>query len=192
MSISKRRKRKRQHRKAKWLKSARKIQVRYERELQHSELLGQFRTFIDKEYHSGEMTLFRWIHDPYTADDFKPQIFQSSSDRDISEVRVPSPTGSEKRIKSYVNRFTLSHFLTEQQAIAKYREKLDILQNSNHPESVEAFKENKGTYVQKCCYGERDALYGNPNDEGHIDILPLRGLNLGRVIDTTYTPVKIV
>ena len=192
MSITKRRKRARKRRKAKWLKSVQKTQARYEKELQHSELLDQFRAFIDKEYHSGEMTLFRWVHDPYTADDFKPQIFQSFSDRDISEVRVPSPTGSEKKIKSYVERFTLSHFLTEQQAIAKYREQLEILQNSDHPERVEGFKDNKGTYVQKCRYGERDALYGKPGDGGHIDILPLRGLYPERVIDTTYTPVKIV
>lgn len=192
MSKTKRRKRARQRRKAKWLKKARKIQARYDRELQHSELLNQFQDFIDREYRSGAMSLFRWTHDPYTADDFKPQIFQSFSDRDISEVPVPSPTGSDKKIKSYVERFTLSHFLTEQQAIAKYREQLDILQNSDHPERVEGFKEKKGTYVQKCCYGEGDALYGKPGNGGHIDILPLRGLIPERVIDTTYTPVKIV
>lgn len=192
MSIAKRRRRARQRRKTKWLKKARKIQSVYDRELQHSDLLNQYKAFIDREYHSGEMTLFRWAHDPYTADDFKPQIFQSFSDRDISEIQVPSPTGSEKRIKSYVERFTLSHFLTEEQARGKYEEVISILQNSDHPESVEGFKAKKGTYIQKCNYSENDALYGTPNDEGHIDILPLRGLKPERVIDTTYKPVKIV
>ena len=66
------------------------------------------------------------------------------------------------------------------------------LSSSAHPESVEGFKENKGTYVQKCNYGENDILYGVPDKEGHINILLCRGFNPERVIDTTYTPVKIV
>lgn len=192
MSIAKRRKRAQKRRNRRWLKRARKIQTKYARELQHSELLNQFQEFIADEYQRGDITLYRWSHDPYTADDFKPQIFQSFSDRDISEVRVPSPTGSKKKIKKYVDYFTLSHFISEQHAIDKYNNVIADLSSSAHPESVEGFKENKGTYVQKCNYGENDILYGVPDEEGHINILLCRGFNPERVIDTTYTPVKIV
>lgn len=192
MSIAKRRKRARKRRNRRWLKRARKIQTRYARELQHSELLNQFQAFIAEEYQRGDITLYRWSHDPYTADDFRPQMFQSFSDRDISEVHVPSPTGSKKKIKKYVDYFTLSHFISERQAIDKYNNMITYLSSSAHPESVEGFKENKGTYVQKCNYGENDILYGVPDEEGHINILLCRGFNPERVIDTTYKPVKII
>lgn len=192
MSIAKRRKRARQRRRAKWLKRARKMQARYDRELQHSELLSQFMAYINEEYHRGEITLYRWTHDPYTADDFKPQIFQSFSLRDISEIHVPSPAGSKKKIKKYVDHFTLSHFISEQQAFDNYLEQIERLASSNHPERVEGFKEDKGTFIQKCNYGENDIFYGKPEESGHINVLLCRGFNPQKVIDTTYTPVKIV
>lgn len=192
MSITKRKRRARKRRIEKWRSRARKIQARYNREFQYSELLGQYRKFINEEYRRGEITLYRWAHNPFTTDDFKPQIFQSFSDRDISEVIIPSPTGSRKRIKKYVDYFTLSHFVSEQQAIDKYRALISNLSSSCHPESVLEFKEHKGTYVQKCNYGENDALYGIPNDEGHINVLLCKGFDPERVVDTTYTPIEIV
>lgn len=192
MSKAKRLRRARQRRKRKWLKRARKIQRRYDRELQHSELLTQFQAYIDEEFHRGEITLYRWAHNPYTSDDFKPQIFQSFSTRDISDVFVPSPTGSRQRIKKYVEYFTLSHFISEEQAVSRYMEVISGLADSGHPERAEGFKENKGTYVQRCVYGEDDIVYGTPDEKGHIDALLCKGFDPERVIDTTYTPVKIV
>lgn len=103
MSISKRRRRARNRRIKKWRKRARKIQARYNRELQYSELFDQFHTYLNEEYQRGCITLYRWVHDPFTADVFKPQIFQSFSDRDISDVYIPTPIENVKRIKKYVD-----------------------------------------------------------------------------------------
>lgn len=192
MSIAKRHKRSRKRHKAKWLKRARKIQALHDRELQYYELLSLFQTYIDEEFHRGNITLYRWSHDPYTSDDFKPQIFQSFSDRDITDVKVPSPTDSKKKVKKYVEFFTLSHFMTSQQAVDRYSEIISDLTNSDHPERVEGFKENKGTYVQKCNYSENDALYGNPDEDGHVNVLLCNGFAPERVIDTTFMPIKIV
>lgn len=192
MSVSKRRKRARNRRKKKWLKKARKIQLKYARELQHSDLLSKFQSYIDEEYKRGEIALYRWAHNPYTADDFTPQIFQSFSTRDINDIYIPPVDDNKKRIKGYVEYFTLSHFMTEQQAIDKYKNVINNLLNSDHPEKVKDFMENKGQYVQRCKYGENDVLYGSPNAEGHVNVLPCMGLDPDKVIDTTYTPVKIV
>ena len=192
MSISKRRRRARNRRIEKWRKRARKIQARYNRELQYSELLDQFHTYINEEYQRGCITLYRWVHDLFTADDFKPQIFQSFSDRDISDVYIPTPIENVKRIKKYVDYFTLSHFLSERQAVEKYNSIIEKLATGPHPETVDKFMNEKGTYIQKCNYGEDDILYDTPNDEGHVNALLCRGFDPERVIDTTYTPIKIV
>lgn len=170
----------------------RKILQKRSRELQYAELLSKFQSYIDDHYHRGSITLYRWTHDPYTGDDFRPQIFQSFSDRDITEYDVPSPTGSLKKVASYVGRFTLSHYLTEEQAIAKYMELVSALTNSDHPERIDGFKENKGTFVTRCNYSEEDALYGEVEENGHVNILLCNGFDPQRVVDTTYTPVKIV
>lgn len=191
MSKSKRRRRSKQRKKAKLRKKLRIIQRRRNRELQYSEYLSMFQSYIDEVFRRGEIILFRWSHHPITDDDFLPQAFQSFSDIDINGIDVPSPSGSRRRIKSYVDRFTLSHFATEQQAIDRYNELLSILKNSNHPERVEGFKENKGTYLIKCNYSEDEILFGQPDEHGHINVLLCNGFVARRVVDTTYT-LKIV
>lgn len=192
MSTAKRRKRAKRRRNAKWRKWSRKILRNRRRELQHSELLSQFQSYIDTTYQRGAITLFRWAHDPFTGDDFRPQIFQSFSDRDISEVKVPSPAGSLKKIEMYVNYFTLSHFLSVDQAATAYKEQIEKLRGSDHPERIEDFIQNKGCYVQKCNYEEDDILYGEGSPTGHINVLPCVGLDPTRVIDTTFTPLNMI
>lgn len=192
MSKPKRRKRSKKRKREKLRKRIRKILQRRNRELQHSDLLSKFQTYIDEEYHRGNITLYRWAHSPYTDDDFRPQIFQSFSDRDISEIYVPSPTDKRNKVAQYVRWFTLSHYLTEEQAISNYKNIVSKLRTSDHPERVSGFKESKGMYVTKCYYTENDALYGNADENGHIDILLCNGFDPKRVVDTTYTPVKIV
>ena len=191
MSKSKRRRRPKQRRKAKLRKRIRKIQRKRNREVQHSEYLGMFQPFIDDEYQRGSKTLYRWTHHPITEDDFLPQVFQSFSDIDIDGIDVPSPSGSKKRIASYVEKFTLSHFETEQQAIGRYNEVISNLKNSDHPERAEGFKESKGSYLTKCNYSEDDILFGQPDEHGHINVLLCKGFDARRVVDTTYT-LKIV
>lgn len=192
MSIAKRRKRTLKRKKNKLRKLLHRNQRRLNRELLHSDLLYQFSQFIEDEFQRGEITLYRWSHNPIIGDDFLPQIFQSTSDIDITDVEVPSPTDSKKKIKHYVNYFTLSHFISEQQAVDEYNRIKDNILNSDHPERIEGFIENKGSYVQKVDYEEDDIMYAQPDQRGHINTLPCVGMDPQRVIDTTYIPVKLI
>ena len=192
MSIAKRRKRSLKRKKKKLRKLIRKNQRRLNRELQHSDLLDKFSRFIEEEYQRGEITLYRWSHNPIIGDDFLPQVFQSSSDIEITDIEVPSPTDSKKEIRHYVNYFTLSHFISEQQAIEEYNRIKENIINSDHPERFVGFVENKGSYVQKVDYEEDDIMYSQPDKRGHINALPCVGMDPQRVIDTTYIPVKLI
>lgn len=192
MSKSKRRRRSKQRKKYKLRKLLRKIQQKRNRELLYSKLLNAYQDYINENYHRGEITLYRWVHNPYTDDDFLPQIFQSFSDRDISDVYRPLPTDTPKKVGNYVKWFTVSHYLTEEQAIENYKKTISNIQNGDYPERVDGFMENKGTYVVSCNYTEDDALYGKPGDDGHINVLLCNGFDPKRVVDTTYTPVKII
>lgn len=191
MSTSKRRRRAKRRRKAKLRKLIRKILQKRNRELQHAELLSLYQAFIDGHYYRGNITLYRWTHNPNTDDDFRPQIFQSFSDRDISEVELPSSVENSTQVDSYVRKFTVSHYLTEEQAIASYKDMISSMINDGHSEKVANFMNTKGTFVTKCNYTVDDALY-RKHKKGHVNVLLCKGFDPKRVVDTTYTPVKIV
>ena len=68
-------------------KERRKKQKMQERRvLTHEEYLTSFLDVIYEEYVPENVSLYRWVHNPMVADDFKPQIFQcvtSSSPDDL-------------------------------------------------------------------------------------------------------------
>lgn len=148
-------KQKRKHlkamRKRKERRNKQKMQKR--RELAHNEFLTPFLDVVYEEYTPENVSLYRWVHNPQVADDFKPQIFQSVTSFSPDDLLIPASDAPKEVVLQYTSWFTLSHFVTLEEAVKAWRFSLDGILKKTKPEkkdkAIERWIEKKGQYIAK-------------------------------------------
>jgi hypothetical protein len=85
--------------------------------LAYNDYLKPFLKIIQEEYKPDNVSLYRWVHNPFSSDDFKPQIFQDSNPNTPEGLKVPSDDAPKEVILEYTNYFTLSNYTTQEDAV---------------------------------------------------------------------------
>lgn len=190
-------KQKRKHfkamRKRKERRDKQKMQKR--RELAHNEYLAPFLDVIYEEYAPENVSLYRWMHDPRVADDFKPQIFQSVTSSSPDDLLIPASDAPKEVVLQYASWFTLSHFITLEEAVRAWRSSLNGILKKTMPgkrdKAIERWVEKKGQYIVKIDYTEDTGLIGPQGDGVHKEVFPYKNVDVATLIDKTFQPFKI-
>ena len=132
MSSKQQRKRFKAMRKRKERREKRKIQERHK--LANGEYLASFLDVIYDEYTPDNVSLYRWVHNPIIPDDFKPQIFQSVTPFSPDDLSIPASDAPKEVILEHTSWFTLSHFVTLEEAVKAWYTSLNYLLNKAKPE----------------------------------------------------------
>lgn len=166
------------------------------RRLAHSAFLEPFLDYIIEEYKPVNISLFRWVHNPTISDDFKPQIFQENSPIAPEEIKIPPADAPKKVIFDYTDRFTLSNYVTIEDAKAEWNNTLGRRLKGKPEERkksiIEKWIKSKGEYVVKVDYTEDTAIVGPQSDDGaHKQAFLFEGIDGASLIDKTFKPIKI-
>lgn len=163
--------------------------------LAYDEYLHPYKEVIYEHYKPTAVSLYRWVHDPNVPDDFKPQIFQDISTISPEKMKAPEVDALEEAILQYTSRFTLSHFVTPDEAMKAWQQSLGNLLKKVKPEKQAEKTENwikkKGQYVVKINYTEESGLIGPQTDGSHKEIFLYEETDVASLIDRTFPPIKI-
>ena len=165
------------------------------RELAHSEYLASFKDVIYEDYTPQNVSGYRWVHNPNVADDFRPQIFQEATSSSPDDLKAPSPDAPKEVVMEYASMFTLSHFVSLEEAVKAWKTNLNRLLKKTKPGKedrvIERWIEKKGQYVMKIDYTEESGLVGPGGDGVHKEIFLFEGVDVASLIDKTFQPYKI-
>jgi len=163
--------------------------------LAHEEYLAPFLDVIYEEYVPENVSLYRWVHNPLVADDFKPQIFQSVTSSSPDDLLVPASDAPKEIVLQYTSWFTLSHFVTLEEAVKAWRTRLDGILKKTKPKKkdkeIERWIEKKGQYIAKIDYTEETGLIGPQGDGIHKEVFPYEDVDVATLIDKAFQPFKI-
>lgn len=177
-------------------KERRKKQKMQERRvLTHEEYLTSFLDVIYEEYVPENVSLYRWVHNLMVADDFKPQIFQCVTSSSPDDLLVPASDAPKEVVLQYTSYFTLSHFVTLEEAVKAWRVSLNGILKKTKPEkqskAIERWIEKKGQYVAKIDFTESAGLIGPQGDGIHKEFFSYKDIDVASLIDKTFQPFKI-
>lgn len=168
---------------------------RIDHELANSEYLAPFKDVIYEEYHPENVSLYRWGHHPNISDDFKPQIFQETSSMSVDMLKEPSGDAPKVVKLEYTSWFTLSNFISLEEAIKAWQSNLGKLLKKEKPDKrdkiVKRWIDKKGQYVMKIDYTEEAGLIGPQGDGIHKEFFPFQDVNIGSLVDRSFQPAKI-
>ncbi len=165
------------------------------RELANGEYLASFKEVIYGEYRPENVSLYRWMHNPNCGDDFLPQIFQEASSMSVDMLEVPSANASKDAILEYASWFTLSHFVSLEDAVKAWRSNLDKIlkkeKQNKRDKLIQRWIKKKGQYVMKIDYTEDSGLVGQQDNGVHKEVFPFQGVDIASLIDKELQPFKI-
>ena len=166
------------------------------RVLAYSQNLEPYLDVIGKEYKSEDVTLYRWMHFPPIPDDFKPQIFQENNPIGVDDLACPDADAPDEVKLEYVGRFTLSGFVTPEDAVDEWKRNLSkrtekVKDVDKKRQKTEKWIADKGQYVYKVDYTVDTALVGPQSDGIHKQAFLLEGVDPETLIDSAFKPIKI-
>lgn len=165
------------------------------RELANGEYLASFLDVIYEEYTPDNVSLYRWVHNPIIPDDFKPQIFQSGTSFSPDDLRIPASDAPKEVVLEHISWYTLSHFVSSEDAVKAWHTSLNNLLKKAKPEKkdkiTEHWIEKKGQYIVKVDYTKSAGLIGPQGDGIHKEIFPFKDVDVASLIDKTFQPIKI-
>ena len=139
--------------------------------------------------------LYRWGHNPNSEDDFRPQIFQEVSSMSVDMLEVPSVDAPKEVILEYASWFTLSNFVSLEDAIKAWQSSLNKILKKVKPgkrdKTIQRWIEKKGQYVMKIDYTEDSGLIGPQGDGVHKEFFPFRDVDIASLVDKSFQPFKI-
>lgn len=144
--------------------------------------------YIRERYSPPTRPLYRWVKSPVTSRDFIPQSFLREDYNDNFE-----DLDIDFTIEERVERSTTSMYISEEASITEYQKiierlhKKDIKEN-NPPEQghKSQFINRCGQYVAKFNLTEKDALVGEVNKRGHVNVLLKDGFDFRQCQDTNF------
>ena len=177
-------------------KAKRKKQNKNGLVLAYHDHLEPFLSAIESDNKPQDISLYRWVHQPYIEDDFKPQIFQESNPNSPDTLKRPQEGAPKEVIDEYTKWFTLSHFITEQDAINEWHRNLNKnLSKAKSPEkrqgAINKWITSKGDYIAKINYTKDCGLIGPSEDAVHKQVYIYSGVDVVSLIDKDYIPIKI-
>lgn len=164
------------------------------RELAHSEYLAPFKEVIYESYRQEDVSLYRWVHNPPIEDDFLPQIFQEASSMSVDILKEPSADAPKEVILEYTSWFTLSNFVSLEDAIKVWQLNLGKAvkkKTDNRDKAIRRWIDKKGQYVMKIDYTKESGLIGPQGDGIHKEIFPFQDVDIASLVDKSFQPVKI-
>lgn len=164
--------------------------------LAHSQNLEPYLDVIEKEYKPEDVTLYRWMHCPPIPDDFKPQIFQENNPNSVEDLVCPDPDAPDEVKLEHVGRFTLSGFVTPEDAVDEWKRNLHkrtekVKDADRKQKKIEKWIADKGQYVYKVDYTIDTAMVGPRGDGVHKQVFLFDGIEPRDLIDPTFEPIKI-
>ncbi len=164
--------------------------------LVHFQNLEPYLDVIEKEYKSEDVTLYRWMHCPPIPDDFKPQIFQENNPIGVDDLACPDADAPDEVKLEYVGRFTLSGFVTPEDAVDEWKRNLckrteKVKDVEKKRQKTEKWIADKGQYVYKVDYTVDSAMVGPQNDGIHKQAFLFEGVDPETLIDSAFKPIKI-
>lgn len=164
--------------------------------LAYNEYLEPFLDVIEEEYKPKNISLYRWVHNPISSDDFKPQVFQENNPNSPEDIKIPPADAPKDVILEYTDWFTLSSYVTSDAAIKEWCDTLTRrLKRKKTEESrkaeIEKWIRNKGEYVVKVDYTEETAMVGPQDDGIHKQAFVFEGIDAASLVDQAFKPIKI-
>lgn len=165
------------------------------RSLAYKEYLEPFQNIIEEEYKPQSLSLYRWVHNPIISDDFKPQIFQDCNPNTPERLIKPSENDPKEVVLEYTSWFTLSHYVTPDDAINEWKHFLNKLIKGKSEEKkkikIDNWIRNKGDHIVKLDYTPETAIVG-PNGDGiHKQVFLFEDVDASSLVDDSFSPIKI-
>ena len=166
------------------------------RVLAHLQNLEPYLDVIEREYLAEDITLYRWMHCPPIDDDFRPQIFQESNPIGVDDLQCPDVDAPDEVKLEHVGKFTLSGFVTLQDAVDEWKRNLHkrtekVKDADRKQKKIEKWIADKGQYVYKVDYTIDTAMAGPRGDGVHKQVFLFDGIEPRDLIDPTFEPIKI-
>lgn len=164
--------------------------------LANSEYLASYLEVIYENYKPEDVSLYRWSHSPHADGDFLPQVFQDSTPFSVEDLEAPPADAPKDVIHEYVSWFSLSHFVTADDAIRVWRETLKgrlrkVHDPAKREKEIRKWIEKKGQYVTKIDYTEDSGIVGPQGDGVHKQVFPYEGVDVASLEDKMFQPIKI-
>lgn len=176
-------------------KQLKRTKLQAGRELANSKYLTPFKEVIYDAYRSENVSLYRWGHNPNSEDDFRPQIFQEVSSMSVDMLEIPSVDAPKEVILEYTSWFTLSNFVSLEDAIKAWQSSLNKILKKVKPgkrdKIIQRWIEKKGQYVMKIDYTEDSGLIGPQGVGVHKEFFPFRDVDIASLVDKSFQPFKI-
>lgn len=167
-----------------------------ERCLAYKEYLEPFQSIIEEEYKPQSSSLYRWVHNPIISDDFKPQIFQDCNPNTPENLLKPSKDDPKAVVLGYTDWFTLSHYVTPEDAIKEWKHLLEKRIKGKSEEKtksqVDNWIRNKGDHIVKVDYTPETAIVGPSGDGIHKQVFLFEDVDASSLIDTSFSPIKLI
>lgn len=163
--------------------------------LAYNEYLEPFQKIIEEEYKPQSLSLYRWVHNPIIPDDFKPQIFQDCNPNTPEGLIKPSEDDPKEVILEYTNWFTLSHYITPDEALNHWKyllaKRIEGKSEEKKKIQVDNWIKNKGDHIVKVDYTPETAIVGPYEDGIHKQVFLFEDIDASSLIDTNFSPIKI-
>lgn len=159
------------------------------------EYLNPYMDTILEEYKPEDLSLYRWAHIPFIADDFRQQIYQEGNPNNPETLHKPGLDAPKEVILEYIDNFTFSNYLTIEDAKRLWRETLQNrikkVAECKKEREKQRWIQKKGQYIIKVNYTKDTGIVGLQDDDVHKLALLYDGVNFEDLIDKSFTPVKI-
>lgn len=143
--------------------------------------------YIASHYSAPTQPLYRWVKSPVQDVDFVPQHYLENKESDIADLEM------EASVKHRVERNTTSMYISEESSIKTYRSIIERLEKKDKKEDNDPDSGHKARFMDRCgqfnariILTEDDAVVGEPNPKGHVDVILKKGFDYQKSLDTTY------
>lgn len=136
------------------------------------------------------------MHCPPIDDDFRPQIFQENNPITVDDLLCPDVNAPDEVKLEHVGKFTLSGFVTLQDAVDEWKKNLHkrtekVKDAGKKQKKIEKWIAAKGQYVYKVDYTIDTAMTGPQGDGVHKQVFLFDGIEPRDLIDPSFEPIKI-
>ena len=159
--------------------------------LYHDDLTMECESYITSNFSSPSKPLYRWTKAPITQRDFVPQYYLGIVKEETLDIDLTT--------EELVERITVSMHTSEEASISAYKGILTKLEKKDEKELNDPafghkaqFTSRCGGHVSKFNLTEDDALVGEENNKGHVNVIFKKDFDFERCLDETFGTKKIL
>jgi len=142
--------------------------------------------FIKTKYTEHPSIVYRYSHKPANGRDLLPRLLRKNKD-DVAQEIIKVESGAASRlIEEVVYGMSCSCFDTEEHAIDAQQKRIDDKISSKGYREAKKYATKMGMYIVRELLYKYDSIATKPEDDGHIEVLLMSGVNWLSRIDLTY------